>query len=156
MSHSHEDRVADRQAGMCAAYGCPLHGTMSNNTTGGDDWWCFLHHGREGAMVQQITTAIHRHRWLADVLTTALEIHPARDGNEGRMEWIRKTLKTANRDDLQWAGHPENIRQWTNRLKPALEQLVMADVQVPAQTEIAGTKATKDTWQKASALIPAW
>lgn len=132
MSHTHEDRVADRPPELCAAYGCPLHGTMATSTTGGSEWWCYLHHGREGAQVQQITSSILRHRWLADALTTALEIHPARDRNEERMDWIVKTLAAAKREDLQWAGHPETVRQWTNRLKPALEQLVLADLQAPA------------------------
>jgi hypothetical protein len=155
MTQTHDDRVAAHQPGMCAAYGCPLHGTMSNATGGSDDWWCSYHFGKEAGDLQAVTSALNRHRWLADVRSAVLELHPAR-GEEFRhktFDWIRKTLAAQGRDDLQWAGFPENTRQWSNRITAALDKLIAVEFTKPVQRPL---NDSAETWTKASSLFPSW
>lgn len=155
MSHTHEDRIAEHQPGMCAAYGCPLHGTMSTATGGTDDWWCSLHFGKEAGALQEVTVALNQYRWLADVLTTILEIHPARgeQSNAERMAWIRKTLIAAGRQDLHWANYPESVRGWSNRVKAELEKLVNATFTKPVQRPI---NDSQESWTRVSLALPTW
>jgi hypothetical protein len=155
MTHSHEDRIAERPAGMCAAYGCPLHGSMSDSTTGGDTWWCSLHFGKEADELQRVTRSLNENRWLAEVVTAVLEIHPAR-GDEFRAKtaaWVRQTLTANGREDLQWSGQPETTRQWSNRLKRELERLVAVRFTKPEQKPL---NDSRETWTKASNLFPSW
>ncbi len=155
MTHTHDDRVAAHQPGMCAAYGCPLHGTMSIATGGTDTWWCCYHFGKEADDLQLVTSALNRNRWLAEVRVAVLEIHPARGDDFCRKttEWVRKTLAANNREDLQWAGFPENTRQWSNRITRALDKLISVEFTKPAQKPLEGSQ---ETWTKVSSLYPSW
>lgn len=150
MSHSHDDRIADTLPGMCAAYGCPLHGANSNATNGSSDWWCSLHFGREGDL-QAVTSAINRNRWLADAITLVRGCHPANPNRQADHTKAFKLLRANGRDDLQWAGGAETIRQWINRIEPELHKLVLAELTVPAQTPL---PEQADTWAKASSRMP--
>jgi beta-phosphoglucomutase-like phosphatase (HAD superfamily) len=151
MTHSHDDRVAEHQPGMCTAYGCPLRGTRSDSTTGGD-WWCGLHHGREFGAMQAITSAINRRRWLADAITLMATVVPAVPGSRDRYEKAQKLLRDNGRPDLCLQVNSENIRRWLNRVEPELENQVLAEVEAPMQQPL----GEKDTWQKASEILPDW
>lgn len=41
---------------QCAAFGCPLIGTIS--AVGGGDWWCRFHYGAKASDLQRITAQI--------------------------------------------------------------------------------------------------
>lgn len=59
MNQSHEDRVADRPPHLCAAYDCPLNGSMSSSI-GSDEWYCPCHFGQAFGAMQAITAEINR------------------------------------------------------------------------------------------------
>lgn len=52
-STSHDTR-------MCAAYGCPLPGGITDSTQGSDRWLCRFHFGHEPSEFDAITTEVRR------------------------------------------------------------------------------------------------
>lgn len=48
----------------CAAYGCPLEGSISHSTTGGGPWFCASHFGTRPEDRDQITAKIRANVWL--------------------------------------------------------------------------------------------
>jgi len=151
MSHSHEDRVADRPAYLCTAYGCPLMGVMCASTTGGD-WFCSLHYGADSGSMQAITSAIRSMNWLAEALTMIrqLPIKPASD-RVAIMERVKHDFEHNGRPDLFWRGHPENVRQWINRIEPEFAT-ILAEA-MPARMQQQPAKKG-DTWTKISDCVP--
>lgn len=127
MSHTHDDRIADTQPGMCTGYGCPLLGTMSAATSGGD-WYCWLHAGRGGGQLQLVTRAINQHRWLAETITRIRGLSPSNPNRAEDMQRIEHDLTQQQRPDLRWAGGSETSRQWAARVELVLDALVMTEV----------------------------
>ena len=123
------DRTADRPSHLCAAYGCPMLGSMSG-VIGGTEWWCWLHFGRDLGRMQAITSEIRRNAWLADAIT-ALRI--ALDDGRDSPEWAKSFQKfghecaTENRNDLLWL-EGESETQWLLRLETAFGVIVAAAV----------------------------
>lgn len=151
--HTHEDRVAERSPCMCAAYGCPLLGSASSSTTGGTDWWCALHFGKDAGLIQQITSAMNRNRWLSDAITSIrTNARPKHDWRP-QMARVQHDLQAAGREDLQWDG-AESATKWVARLESALMQIVASEVSpvVVTQTGL----LDPDTWSKAQAQLPQW
>jgi hypothetical protein len=152
MTHTHEDRVAERPAHMCSAYGCPLMGTMTASTSGADDWACSLHANKGAGQMQAVTVAINRHRWLATAITDVRSFVPGRAGKAELLERIRHDFTANKRMDLYWAGGTETVRQWVNRLEPELDRIVLAELELPPKQETLPT----DTWQSAGKAMPLW
>lgn len=152
MTHTHDDRVAERPAHLCAAYGCPLMGTFTGSTSGSDAWHCSLHANKPATQLQAVTVAINRYRWLANAITDIRSMVPGRAGTGALLERIRHDFTAQHRLDLYWTGGTETVRQWVNRLEPEFDRLVLAELELPATQEALPT----DTWQTAGASIPAW
>lgn len=58
-----------RPWGMCAAYGCPLFGSLGS----GDRWWCFCHVNKPSGMNDEITQKL-RSAELEAIVQTTLEL----------------------------------------------------------------------------------
>jgi len=161
MSHSHEDRVADRPADLCAAYGCPLHGTMTSSTSGSADWWCALHFGKDAAQLQAITSAMNRYRWLVQaIFDVRANSRPKVDWRK-QLERIEHDFRANHRADLCVERFPEGLNQgkpcekskhWIVRLEAALMAYVAADV-VPAVVTQGGL-LEQSTWSEARDALP--
>ncbi|WBS00237.1 hypothetical protein OU994_18115 [Pseudoduganella sp. SL102] len=152
MTHTHADRVAERDPCMCIAYGCPLLGVITASTSGANDWACFFHAGRSGAQLQHITMIVNRYRWLADSITIARGMVPGRADRRMILDKIRADLTQHKRPDLFWNG-AETVRQWVNRLDKALGELVsphMDGIEAPQAS------VPRDSWQGVGASLPNW
>lgn len=125
--HTHEDRVAERPAHMCAAYGCPLIGSMATSTTGTNEWWCFAHFGANVGRYQAITSEMNRLRWLAmAVHDVRFHDKPGTAESRAAFQLIERELTAHKRPDLLWkrpdADRPMGEKRylWLERLENAL------------------------------------
>lgn len=151
MTHTHADRVAERDPCMCVAYGCPLMGTMTGSTSGANDWSCTFHANKPATQRDEVTLVLNRHRWLANAITDIRGMVPGRAGKGELLQRIGHDFAKAGRNDLYWNGI-ETVRQWVNRLEAEFDKLVMAELNVaPAPRE-----QQPDTWQTAGAHMPLW
>lgn len=132
MTHTSDDRIAERPGHLCAAYGCPLLGSMSASIQGASEWWCFTHFGKDVGAYQRITAELRRLDWLANAITDVRN----RDVNPNypaAFQRIEHDLVLAQRSDLLWTS-PETDMQWMVRLERELEQLLRGDARpAPAQ-----------------------
>lgn len=127
MTHTHEDRIANRPAHLCAAYGCPLIGSMCSSTSGSTEWWCFAHFGAQAGQFQAITNEMHRLRWLAmAVHDVRFHDKPGTQASKAAFQTIERELTAHGREDLLWirpsGEHPGEKRyRWLERLENALK-----------------------------------
>lgn len=137
MSHNHDDRVADRPGYLCAAYGCPMIGTMSASTSGGD-FMCCLHFGKEPNELQAITVEINRNLWLAEAIRD-IRCSARNPGWRETYQKIINDLTVAGRDDLM--PKHDGLIAWMVRLETELLAQVKAaapaSVQQPLHMEAA-------------------
>lgn len=132
MTHAHSDRVAKRDHCMCAAYGCPLLGTMSGST-GGGTWWCFAHFGKDVGRFQRITAELHRLKWLLKAISDIRTREQHVDYNAA-FQRIEHDFALAQRKDLVWTT-PETIEQWLVRLERELLTM-LSDAPEPVQESL--------------------
>lgn len=122
MSHDHNDRVAQRDPRYCAAYGCPLLGVVSTSTSGGGEWWCSLHFGKDVGQMQRLTVEMNRREWLSHTITDLRQ-------NYGTESWpmafktAQHELAMNQRTDLQHKRNEESVWQWIGRLESELGNL---------------------------------
>lgn len=117
-----EERTADRPSYLCAAYGCPMLGTMSDGT-GGGDFMCHVHYRKPPGLWQTITVEVNRNEWLA----RAIRDLRARSHNPAwrqTYERITQDLAAAGRTDL--AQGRSSIDGWMIRLEAELAAHVKA------------------------------
>ncbi len=134
MTHTHEDRVADRPQHLCAAYGCPLIGSMSSSTSGSTEWWCFAHFGVQGAQLQAITTELRSLEWLAQAVhDVRFHDKPGTEASRRAFALIEHQLQLHKRPDLLWirpstdgAAQGEKRYRWLERLEAALKGMLDA------------------------------
>lgn len=119
----------------CAAHGCPMLGTMSTSTSGGSDWWCYLHFGKDAVRLQALTVEIHRREWLAKIITDIRMTY-------GTQAWsatykaAKHELAMQTRNDLQIA-ELETVWNWMRRLESELEAMCNSTfTKPPKQTRI--------------------
>lgn len=118
-----------RPAGACAAYGCPLLGTMSTSTAGGE-FWCFAHFGKDAGRLQRITAELHRVKWLIQAISDVRLRDQHQDYNAA-FERICHDFALAQRKDLLWTA-PESVEQWLIRLERELTTML---AEPPAQKQ---------------------
>jgi hypothetical protein len=152
VTHTHEDRIAERDPCLCVAYGCPLLGVMTGSTSGANDWACTFHANKPATQLQDITRIINRHRWLAEAITSVRSMVPGNPNRAKLLERIWNDCNVNDRPELYW-NRIETVRQWTNRLDKALDDLVAPELQPVA---IPQQGLPTDTWQNAGASIPLW
>lgn len=123
MTQTHDDRVAERPHHLCAAYGCPLLGSMSESTQGTNgEWWCFAHFKKDVGQYQGITAELRRLDWLTKAITDVRtrERNPDYGAAFQRLE---HDFMLAQRKDLLWT-QPETDEQWMVRLERELGKLL--------------------------------
>lgn len=137
MSHTHEDRVADRPGHLCAAYGCPLIGSMCTSTQGSTDWWCFAHFGADIGRYQSITSELNRLNWLACAARDVRMFDRiGTPESKAAFALIEHELELHKRPDLQW-NRIERRYQWMERLEAALRtELIEVIKPIPRQETI--------------------
>lgn len=113
------------RAGMCAAYGCPLFGTVGSDGR----WFCFCHVNRPSAINDSITRALREE--LAEIVECTLDIRRCFSsfyGNESAYRTIQKRLIETDRKDLLLGdadcsphrpGKPI-VKMWLQRLEREL------------------------------------
>lgn len=134
MTHTHEDRIADRPAHLCAAYGCPLIGSMCSSTSGSTEWWCFAHFGATAGRFQMITNEMRRLQWLSmAVHDVRFHDKPGTQASRAAFATIERELTAHGRPDLLWIRPNEEQPlgekrwRWLERLEAALKT-ELADV----------------------------
>ena len=70
---------------MCAAYGCPLPGGISESTKGGGPWFCRFHFNNDRRQFDNITTDLRRKIKDGEPLTSADDSATVR-GMKSRMK----------------------------------------------------------------------
>lgn len=119
---------AQRPQGACAAYGCPLLGTMA--TSSGGEWWCFAHHGKNAGDLQRITHNLHRVKWLLMAISD-VRLRANHPNYGAAFERICHDLALAQRNDLAWT-EPETEDEWLHRLEREL-MVMLAEPAPPVQ-----------------------
>lgn len=125
-----------KPACYCAAHGCPLLGVMSASTTGGSDWWCFLHFGKDAARLQAITVEINGREWLAKAITDLRRTVFGTQAWEETCKAVKHELAMQNRNDLK--PHRGQTRWgWILRLESELQAMVGGTfTKQPKQTQL--------------------
>ena len=130
MTHTHEDRIANRPQHLCAAYGCPLIGSMSTSTSGSTDWWCFAHFGATPGQYQAITSELHSLEWLAQAVhDVRFHDKPGTEASRRAFQAIEHQLTLHKRPDLLWirpsmTHQGEKRYRWLERLEAALKVML--------------------------------
>lgn len=150
--YSQNDRVAHRDSSKCAAYGCPMHGTMTSSTLGTSEWLCWLHFRAESAQWQRITAELHRLSWLVEAIAELRRTYTRIRTAEWDAAYLGtlKTIRLYQRSDLE-IGKDETVLKWLGRLDNALSEACReAEKDMPVRQQ----KAPADTWQKVSFQQP--
>jgi hypothetical protein len=146
-SHSHSDRVAERDPCNCAAYGCPMLGAMTNSTLGTSEWFCFLHFDKEATQWQAITAELHRLGWLVDLLRS---LRTGIDFEKARSNALACMKQNGSTDLQRLAGESRNA--WMRRLEAVLDNSCReAAKEVPVKQ---ARMAQADTWSKVGFDLP--
>jgi hypothetical protein len=136
---THPDRTADRPPHLCAAYGCPLLGTMNASTTGGADWFCFAHFGRDFGQRDRVTRELRQLDWLSNAVVDIRRRHLNRSDWPAQYQRICHDLQAQGRDDLRFTGSPHqrmDTERWVEKLEAELATQVRALVK-PDQEQAA-------------------
>jgi hypothetical protein len=146
----------DSRPGMCAAYGCPLFGSMGNE----GKWFCFCHVNRAHVSNDVITSTLKAHM---HIVNATIDIR--RWANQ-RNEWstvkqgIAKALRAADRNDLLPADTDITVWAWLSRLEMVLidltghvgEQRALPNP-VPTAHVVGPTHATEHYSEQTSRLV---
>jgi len=152
MTQTHDDRVAERDPCLCTAYGCPLLGTMTGSTSGANDWACSFHANKSATQLQEITRVINQHRWLAEAITLVRSMVPGNPNRAAVLSRLWNDFNQHDRPELYW-NRVETVRQWTNRLDKALDELVAPELQ---KGDAPRMGQPEETWSSAGAQLPNW
>lgn len=135
---------------MCAAYGCPLVGTMTASTTGSQDWLCWLHFGRDAVHWQAITIELGRVRFIADALTHLRAAYGTKHWPDA-VRHARQALREHQRNDLT-AAKDESARSWMGRIDRELQTIML---KAGEQRELPNVPETAPDWTSVDAEVPA-
>lgn len=115
----------------CAANGCNLFGTMSSGTTGGGQWYCFLHFGCKPGTSHAITNELQRLGWLVK-LTQSLRAN-LDDKLWDALEPAANKEIRLNQSSHLIRGDQESLLKWLIRLETTLRDSCAApqDTQQP-------------------------
>lgn len=117
--------VDSRPWGMCAAYGCPLLGTMGEEV--GGKWFCFCHVRRPHSLNDAITARLRKHEWLVNS-TLDIRQFQGQEGWGSVLGGIEKLCRDHDRIDLMFGeadssprrpGRPI-VNMWLQRLEGEL------------------------------------
>lgn len=140
MTHSHQDRIADRPSYLCAAYGCPMLGAMATSTSGTAEWWCFAHFGKDAGQLQRITVELNHLDWLTKAIVDTRMRHLHKADWPAQFQRIEHDLHLQRRDDLRFDGNTamrSDTERWLERLEAELDARIRELVPaVPFQESI--------------------
>jgi len=98
----------------CSAHGCPLVGTISKSTAGGN-WLCWAHELTEEAHLwPEVTRGIEDNRWLFSVADRIAVMSSVELERNGKLEEINNYLASRNRKDLI---RMKNNGEWSERIE---------------------------------------
>jgi hypothetical protein len=108
--------MSDQSAwGMCAAFGCPLLGSV-----GGDGkWYCFCHAGRPSQVNDSITHCLRNDEAAVVELTLAIRRDSVRDGQPELTAQAQRALQRhPDAAELRFDRHRDiGARAWLQRLE---------------------------------------
>lgn len=149
MSHEHNDRVASQDPSKCAAYGCPMVGTMSGSTVGTSEWYCWLHFGKEAVQWQAITVELNHLRWLVEAVNGMRRHYRGpgwSDAYLSALQAIRANQRT------EWEKlQSESVTQWLQRLDNELGKAAAQATKPPVKQ---ARMEQADTWSKVNFEVP--
>lgn len=119
----HDIENQRRDAGLCAAYGCPFPGTSSSSTSGTSDWFCSMHNSSESGKTQVVTAELRRNEWLCNAIVDCKRHRKGAPGWPQIYARIYGDIAQAERPDLHWDGK-ESRMLWMQRLESALMAMV--------------------------------
>lgn len=134
----------DQAWGMCAAFGCPLFGTLGHD----GHWYCFCHAGKPSVFNDAITRELREHQMPIVEATLSIRQHFSsfRDAPDAYRS-IQNKLIGMDRRDLLFGnadcsphrpGKPI-VKMWLQRLEAVL---IEATADIGAQKRIASTVPT--------------
>ncbi|UUX38865.1 hypothetical protein NTJ56_08700 [Burkholderia contaminans] len=113
--------------GMCAAFGCPLFGTVGSDGR----WYCFCHAGRPSAANDAITQALHANAPIVDATLSIRRHFSSFRDDPAAYRAIQRALRDHGREDLLFGKPDESphrpgkpiVKQWLARLERELIRL---------------------------------
>ena len=152
----------------CTAFGCPCYGALQSSTTGGTDWYCLFHFGRQPSELQAITQVLRENSDVVDAMYRARVADDFEWVNQrAQAAWLymdrigkpelqpgtfETTRKVWDRRSNQFIDEPHRIdetrspRAWANRLQGYIEaeinRRVVAD-QASRRAEAERNRQTK-------------
>lgn len=132
MAHTKQDRVAERDTELCAAYGCPMLGVMSRSTNGGG-FMCGVHFDFPEHL-QEATVEINRNVFIAYAIRDIRKRSQDKDwANTFRQ--LQTELAQNNRSDLCYKKN-EDVQAWQIRLENEIYQIVKSVVKPNQQPQL--------------------
>lgn len=144
------DRVMTQNPTKCCAFGCPMPGAMTQSTVGTNEWFCWLHFGKESVHWQAITSEINRLSWLADAITSMRRDY-MRDQWPETYKYALHTIRANQRKDLEKLKD-EPLKQWWLRLDKVLSNACFDVAKAPVKQ--ARIPNNNDTWNKVNFELP--
>lgn len=105
----------------CAAHGCPMYGTSSRSTTGGTDWYCFIHFGAEAKDWPHINAELNRLGWLVKIVRELRQLAYVKGFPSKFTADARQAITLSQRGDLQMRIDEATV-DWMIRLEGILAQ----------------------------------
>jgi hypothetical protein len=137
----------NRKSCDCAAFGCPMLGTMSHSTSGGD-WICWFHFGKEASQWQQVTNELNRLNWLVSAIRGVRATYGTDQWPDG-YRLAQHVIRSNSREDLAHK-QGELVANWLFRLEKEIEQAcAVRDPAPPKQQTLA-----PDSWAKINNHLP--
>jgi hypothetical protein len=122
--------------GMCAAFGCPLFGTMGSD--GG--WYCFCHAGKPSVFNDAITRELREHQIEVVDVTLAIRRDSIHGNSSRELAAARTTLKSHPMGgELGFSKKDGNATGWLLRLE---RHLIASTADIGQQKRIASTVPT--------------
>lgn len=135
---------------LCAAYGCPCKGTMTQSTSGSDKWFCGHHFAQDAIAWQRITAELNR---LGYIVSAMQKITASRDKEDWPAVYreIRQELGINQRNNLLCQPQ-EGVSHWYARLDAELRNGVRD--RRPAPELPLPTEPQAETWQRVQMPVP--
>lgn len=117
------DKINSRH---CAAFGCPMHGAITQSVTGGGLWLCPMHFRAHPSNWQKLTERIRQNMTLVNLIN---EIRGAQNGKPfDYLDWMEQTkdseLAPCDIDRRPRGTKGLSMRKWQTRI----ERLLFAGV----------------------------
>jgi hypothetical protein len=116
-----QERPAQSHGTNCAAHGCPLPGSVSDNTRGEGPWTCSPHRRADSKDWPAVTERLTANRWLVKAMT----VLRTEDVTPELAQRISYAANERGFSPLAWVEDEETVRQWAYRFQMSV--LAFAD-----------------------------